>query len=368
MQSVLLAAPAPADNGGQSLVNDGAVAASTALCAFDLVVSVYITEARKGAHRHRYPRFDVFMYSLRSYAALPVERAYLYVELDRKLPDREARQQQLKANASLLFGRRLVALEERRLDQQRQWQREFNTTLAIDGSEGADGQRLAFFVQNDDHPYVDYDSQVLCEGVARLRADQSRFKSIFMSHWPEIVGLAAKVQRVELAGSYAVANMTQTDSYQIFNWGYLRHLLVELPWTSRLKRIDELLRWRGIYNESAKLAMHHIREPWSIMYVPLREQCRKFDAYMHAGIPFDVVPQLVLPPEANTANSTLSQHSARVRAALAMSTGPGLRSGRTRWAQMEPRRHMGGSTRVPTYVIGRALALALGRVGVHRKP
>ena len=321
------------------------------------------------------------MYTLRSYAALPVTRAYLYVELDWRLSDRQIRQQQLKANASLLFSHRLIAFEERRLDQQRQWQHEFNTKLAIDGSEGADDHRLVFFVQNDDHPYVvtqlhsnsrsmptcrlllrvwssnfdgqDYDQRLLCEGVARLRADKTRFKSIFMSHWPEIVGLAAKVQMPELAGSYAVANMTQVDSYQIFNWGYLRHLLAELPWKSTLRRIDELLRWRGIYQSSADKAMHQINESWSIMYIPLREQCRKFDAYMHSGVPFSVVPRLVLPPEANTPNSTLSQSSSRVRAALQWGTGRN-----TKWGEMQPCRHWGGSAHVPINAIERAIQLS----------
>ena len=41
------------------------------------------------------------------------------------------------------------------------------------------------------------------------------------------------------------------------------------------------------------------------MYVPLREQCRKFDAYPHARIPNWLVPRLELPPEANTPNTTL---------------------------------------------------------------
>ena len=40
------------------------------------------------------------------------------------------------------------------------------------------------------------------------------------------------------------------------------------------------------------------------MYVPLREQCQ-FDAYKHAQIPYTVVPPLVLPPESNTADTTL---------------------------------------------------------------
>ena len=41
---------------------------------------------------------------------------------------------------------------------------------------GADGDsRLVWFMQNDDHPFVDVDTDVLCEGLARMRRDPSRF-------------------------------------------------------------------------------------------------------------------------------------------------------------------------------------------------
>ena len=174
----------------------------------DLLMSVYVTERRginskyqdnrSFAYRFRYPRFDVFMFTLRSYAALPIDRAYLYVELSVELPDVRARMQQLVANATALFGPRLRTLQHRRLTTQEEWRQELNLTIAPGATAPdptEDAQRLIFFLQNDDHPFVDGRQDVLREGLARLRVDQSRFKTLVMSHWSEFVMLIGKRKR-----------------------------------------------------------------------------------------------------------------------------------------------------------------------------
>ena len=286
---------------------------------FDLLMSVYITERRginsnqdnrSFAYRFRYPRFDVFMFTLRSYAALPIDRAYLYVELSVELPDVRARMQQLVANATALFGPRLRTLQHRRLTTQHEWRQELNLTIAPGATvpdPTEDAQRLIFFLQNDDHPFVDGRQDVLREGLARLRVDQSRFKTLVMSHWSEFVMLIGKRKRPTLAGSFVHGEITQLDSHQIFNFGYLRHLLSEIAWTQPLKRLDEMVRMKQIYwpRVGRKYTMLTTDKAWQRMYVPLREQCRKFDAYPHARIPNWLVPRLELPPEANTPSTTL---------------------------------------------------------------
>ena len=60
--------------------------------------------------------------------------------------------------------------------------------------------RLVFFLQNDDHVFIDVDTSVLCRGLTLLHSEPSRFKSLYMAHWPEALRLSGKVsppRRVE---------------------------------------------------------------------------------------------------------------------------------------------------------------------------
>ena len=304
--------------------------------------------------RHRYPRFDVFMYALRSYAALPLDRVYLYVELDGNLPDVAARRRQLEGNASALFGQRLRTLQHRRLVEQEQWQQELNLTIAPPmggGDAYEDANRLVFFLQNDDHPFVDTSQDVLLDGLAQLRADTSRFKTLFMSHWSEILTLIGKQERPKFAGAYAYAEITQTDTFQIFNFGYLRYLLADLNWTKPLRRLDEMFRMHQIYRPRSgpKYTMYTTSVALQRMFVPLREQCRKFDAYMQANISKQIVPMLVLPPEMNHENSTLPRDAKTVLRVLAT-------PGDTRWSGM---RRVGlGTFRPIPELVKRAIKLS----------
>ena len=141
-------------------------------CRFDLVMSVFVTEDRwdpdpkyHGLH-HRFSRFEVFLYTLRSYAPLPLERVYLYVELDKQF---EARRAELRAAAHQLFGSRLMTLQPRRLVTQAAWRDEMAATIAPRDRARPDDSdtRLIWFLQNDDHVFIDVNADVLCEGLAR---------------------------------------------------------------------------------------------------------------------------------------------------------------------------------------------------------
>ena len=290
------------------MVNQASQALVTACdCRFDLVMSVYVTEDRWDPDppfqrlHHRHSRFEVFMYALRSYAPLPLERVYLYVELDKTF---EGRRAELRAAAQQLFGNRLITLQPRRLITQKAWREELAATIAPPkGALGKDAaQRLIWFLQNDDHIFVDMNDDVLCEGLARMRADNSRFKTLFMSHWGSSLKLAGKVERPKQRGAYIVSRMTQIDSIQVMNWGYLHYLLDELDWKGKtFKRIDMMLRQPAIYDRplmKASLAqLRVVKESLQTTYFPMRELARKFDGYEEMRIPHDVRPcPLCKPP------------------------------------------------------------------------
>ena len=91
------------------------------------------------------------------------------------------------------------------------------------------------------------------------------------------------------------------DSDQIFNFGYLRWVLLGLDWHNKtIERIDNLVRDESVYGMRASMAhLFRAPEPMARLYVPLRELCRKFDGYPGALIPPSAVAPLVLPPSAN---------------------------------------------------------------------
>ena len=60
---------------------------------------------------HRHSRFDVLVFTLRTYAALPLERIYLYIELERHF---SSRRNELHELAERLFGSRLATFQDRR--------------------------------------------------------------------------------------------------------------------------------------------------------------------------------------------------------------------------------------------------------------
>ena len=306
-------------------------------CHLDLIMSCFVTEKRWDASdaseavyelHHRHSRFDVLVFTLRTYAALPLERVYLYIELDRPF---QRRRSELRRLVESLFGPRLITLQLRRLTTQHEWRHELAHTISPEtrGEVGEQGDtRLVWFMQNDDHPFIDVNTDVLCEGLARMRMDRtSRFKSLYTSHWASALALSGKVHRPRRDGSYLVSRLTMLDSVQIHNFRFVVYLLASLDWKGRsYPRVDMLIRQRQVYDTAevgAKSRLAHLfatSDSLQAFYVPLRELCRKFDAYVEMGIPPNVSRPLVLPHTANIATGTLTRDAARVHE-MAMTPG-----------------------------------------------
>jgi hypothetical protein len=138
-------------------------------------------------------------------------------------------------------------------------------------------------------------------GIHQLCWDSSVFKTIYPSHWGEVLHLVGKFRPPRPIGhAYVGSKLTQTDAVQILNGPYLRWLLIGIDWCGRrLSRIDDIVRQSQIYvkGSSRKAMVHTTDFGIQTMLVPLRELCRKFDGY--DTIPVAHVPQLVLSPFAN---------------------------------------------------------------------
>jgi len=111
-----------------------------------------------------------------------------------------------------------------------------------------------------------------------LIQDRSKYKSIYISHWPEILKLSGKTQQPILIGNYIKFNLTLLDSIQIFNLNILYHLFVEYTWKQPEHiRIDSII---------TEISNHPTTENplKQVVYVPLRELVRHFDGYDHVNM------------------------------------------------------------------------------------
>jgi hypothetical protein len=259
---------------------------------FDLLMSTYITGAGRGPSRSRFERLEVFNWSMTSYANLKsLRRAYLFIELG---PDYQARQEDVQMRLKSLFGDRLAVLQFHRVAKQSEWKTLFAKYFSTFSNDD-----LIWFFQNDDHPFIDIDETVWIEGLQQMQKDPSQFKSMYPSHWPEVLKLAGKTrERVEMCGAYMRTTMTMMDSVLLSNFAWVKKMLIEIPWDKDYKRVDMLMRDKRLGGAAAR----RVGFSYQTLYIPLREICHKFDGYQIQGIPPNEVPWLVLPPKANIFN------------------------------------------------------------------
>lgn len=254
--------------------------------SMDLLLSTFITNKR--SRGNRYSRLQVFRHAMRSYFDLPIHAFYLFIQLDVEF---RSQRQSLEDELTSSLGSRIQHLEFTRILTQAKWK----WLMSSIGSDNHSG-RLVFFLQNDDHVFIDADTSLLCRGLKLLHSETSKFKTLYMSHWPEALRLTGKVSPPQRIGGFVRTNLTMVDAVQVFNLGFLHHIFVELEWPQGLQvgRIDRLIMQRAVWGTFARSLLRTADTENSLQafFVPLRELCRKFDGYMHVGIPFAKVPQL----------------------------------------------------------------------------
>ena len=93
---------------------------------------------------------------------------------------------------------------------------------------------LILFLQNDDHIFIDIDSRVFCDSLAIVRDSPARFKSLYMSHWPEALRMIGKTHKTDglprRIGPVVAGNVTMLDAVQLFNLRYLKYIYDDVEW------------------------------------------------------------------------------------------------------------------------------------------
>jgi len=228
-----------------------------------LFISSFITHERPS---NRHNRLDVLMMTLKSYSRLTWREVHLYLKLDTEF---EPYKPELEVFINKVFLGTEVKLSWTRIERQEDWQPIISKIVELN--------ELIWFSQNDDHPFIDHNTDLITEGLQLLEDEPNEYASIYLSHWPEILKLAGKNSEPELKGGYLAFDGTLFDSIQIVKPKLLQYIFFEINWNgNHYKRIDTLLMQRAIWGEigNTDVSLQKI-------YVPLREQCRKFMAYSH---------------------------------------------------------------------------------------
>lgn len=246
-----------------------------------LFINVFITNQRLAIKYNRYnlpddDRLDIFKYSLASFAvAHPFTKAILHIKLD---DDFLYRQQELEEFIYSEF-QCPVELNWWRNETQQEWQ---NTVDAIEDD-------LIWFFCNDDHIFLDYNTELVEEIVTTLSNDTNPYKSCYLSHFPELLVncyhpgcLCPSLSEPTKVGNFINVNWVNHDSIQIVNKELLRYWWFSKTYSSRMPRTDN-------FGE-------RVNSPVISSYVPLREMVRHFEGYSHTTVNPHFCPPLHIPP------------------------------------------------------------------------
>ena len=239
-----------------------------------LLISCFITHDRQV---NTCNRLDLFKHTLMSYSRIEWDDVYLLIKLDEEFKNRE---KELKQFVKKIFSKNKVVYIPERYEYQWQWQKLMKKIT--------NKENLVWFTQNDDHPFIDINLKVLYEGIDLLLKDKHKYKTIYPSHWPEILRLSGKFCKPKIVGNYIKFKATIFDSIQIFNTKYLKYIFLHFDWEDKqIKRIDFLHffdKFKPEYDHMRGIIKKSKYSPKQIVYVPLREFCRKYIGYSHVNM------------------------------------------------------------------------------------
>jgi hypothetical protein len=223
-------------------------------------------------------KVDVFKYTIASMAALPLEKAIIYVELEDQHKEREA---EVRDFVQEQFAGVELSYYTKRNCTQPQWKEAIQEVAHLPG-----GYPI-WYMGNHDHPFIDYDLEMVNLCIDAFQQEPKLLKSCIYSHWSEFITETLKYgHSLEYPGviSYKARN---THSIQIIS----KELLFSW-WYGGNYRDTFLPRSDWWYSNPLNGGQPILKSPEYKCFVPMRELCRHFDGYHHIG----VSPQSACPP------------------------------------------------------------------------
>ncbi len=259
-----------------------------------LFINVFITDERgsPSAYKNLSPthrvhsKFDVFKYTLASYAVIKWTGAIFYIKLDKKFIHRK---KELEEFIYELFPNNSI-IHDYRLDSYEQW------IQAIQLPELSD-ETWIWFAGNDDHPFIDSSLEKLehlIKLASELSAKQNKYVSIFPTHWSEVISgkkRFLKVKNKPYHRRYENASIIEetndyilTTSRICISIQIITKKLLHLWFADPNRCPQDLRRTDGIGAPVEQITM-----------IPYRELARHFDAYSHSGVPHEIIPPMFIP-------------------------------------------------------------------------
>jgi hypothetical protein len=220
----------------------------------------------------RYDAMDIIKYSLQTYTRINFDKVYLFIKLEDHYDWAE-----FESYCRGLFPN-LAIIKPDRIVKQADW---------IPVISDISPDKFIWFAQCDDHPFIDFNTDVLYEGLELMRRDPSQFKALATCHWPEGIREAG-VFDSQMIGSYLRIIRDQHEPTFIWNYPLLKYMLIDNEWPK------EPL-WKP-----GMIDCLPFKPPMYPLYIPLRELVRHFDGYKHVGMRTDSeaeFPELELPPK-----------------------------------------------------------------------
>lgn len=267
-----------------------------------LFFNVFVTNNRGSAgSTNRYDRLDLFKHSLASYAKIDrLTRVVIYAELD---GDYKNRAEELVNHLAETFPGLPVDFYDHSPHNQEQWQKALVESQLLETGDPI------LYMGNDDHVFVDQDTEVLYEGLDLMAAEPpDQINTLHISSWPEAVSTVFGLREFKRVGRWWESPMLYPDACQVVNAAFFRHVFFDLEIGSEfIRRTDPFLtNWYpflGDFKWQSKLPHPKVKT-----WIPLREQVRHFDAYYHVNVPLERCPLLEIPQPTMTTEEYNAAH------------------------------------------------------------
>lgn len=254
-----------------------------------LFINVFVTNQRaSNGGLNRYDRLDIFKYCLSSFSSIDrIDEIIIYCELS---PDYKHREPELRDYIDVIFNNKNIQFFNYSLTNQLEWQKAiFNSTILTTS-------KPILYSGNDDHIFIDYNLNVLYEGIELLKLEsESQINTIHITSWTEGVSTIYNLNEFSLVGSYWKSPLLYPDAIQIVNKTFFQHFFFNLDLRGDfVRRTDWILEnwypFLGGYKYESKTDHPKVQT-----FLPLRELVRHFDAYFHISVPLSYCPLLKIP-------------------------------------------------------------------------
>ena len=241
-------------------------------------------------------KLEITKYTLAGLAAAyPWKRAIINIELDFSTGYTTLDLEDIQDYVSAEFKGVDVLFSSKRNLYQKDWQKTYDDI----------NDDFVFYLGNHDHAFLASDNSYLQDLVSLAKTSYGKYATIIASHWPENMRWA-KCGYIQLDENnpreenkkYAVHEThlhyekVHVDSMNIITKELYHNWFFTGDWGDiKLPRTEGIGEW-GLpqIRDAVKVPL-----PVQDIIIPLREQFRHFDGYMHQRIPNEICPSLEIP-------------------------------------------------------------------------